>query len=349
MAAVEFRYDFPLFCSSCASDTLLKLDRNRVSDLWALLDYIIKQFVKYKNKDTKEFLLSLHEQAKYFYQAAESAPVKSQPLLYYYSFLNLAKVFLCITQRTSPDDEYMHGIETDVKGNTTIQTAEVKILTLYSSPRISVAYSLMSALGDALPFMSPTELQLKDCLASCIGIHRTFCETYDMPESFVRLLKPHCVREGRALEFIANLKKCDAAMMGALVAAGYDIQDMGGYFEYHQRIAMPGYSIRRQDWYDLSSSLLSKGLRAYTDGNEYRMYLPLSPKVAISSTSVIYAIMFFLGSVTRYNPYFFDSLMDEKEQWLISEFLNTQPSQFLYYLISYMVGKPIYRSRTASI
>lgn len=79
------------------------------------------------------------------------------------------------------------------------------------------------------------------------------------------------------------------------------------------------------------------------------MYLPLSPKVAISSTSVIYAIMFFLGSVTRYNPYFFDSLMDEKEQWLISEFLNTQPSQFLYYLISYMVGKPIYRSRTASI
>lgn len=317
--------------------------------MWALLDYIIKQFVKYKNKDTKEFLLSLHEQAKYFYQAAESAPVKSQPLLYYYSFLNLAKVFLCITQGTSPDDEYMHGIETDVKGNTTIQTAEVKILTLYSSPRISVAYSLMSALGDALPFMSPTELQLKDCLASCIGIHRTFCETYDMPESFVRLLNPHCVKEGRTLEFIATLKKCDAAMMGALVAAGYDIQDMGGYFEYHQRIAMPGYNIRRQDWYDLSSSLLSKGLRAYTDGNEYRMYLPLSPKVAISSTSVIYAIMFFLGSVTRYNPYFFDSLMDEKEQWLISEFLNTQPSQFLYYLISYMVGKPIYRSRTASI
>lgn len=42
-------------------------------------------------------------------------------------------------------------------------------------------------------------------------------------------------------------------------------------------------------------------------------------------------------------------LMDEKEQWLISEFLNTQPSQFLYYLISYMVGKPIYRSQTAML
>lgn len=349
MTSVEFKYGFPLFCSSCASDSLLKLDRNRVSDLWALLDYIIKQFVKYKNSDTKKFLLSLHEQAKYFYQAAESAPVKSQPLLYYYSFLNLAKVFLCVTQGTGPDDEYMHGISTSVNGSTTIQVATVSIKPLLDSGRASVAHLLMSALGDRISFMEATTLTIKECLASCIGIHRTFCETYDEQESFVRLLDPYCIREGKTLEFIASLKKCDAAMMGALVAAGYDIQDKGDHFEYHQQLVMPSYNIRKQDWYDLSSSLLSKGLRAYTDGNEYRMYLPLSSKVAISSTSVIYAIMFFLGSVTRYNPYFFDSIMDEKEQWLISEFLNTQPSQFLYYLISYMVGKPIYRSRTASI
>lgn len=112
---------------------------------------------------------------------------------------------------------------------------------------------------------------------------------------------------------------------------------------------LSGYHIIKNDWFKLSSILLSKGLRAYTDGNDYRMYLPLSSKVQLSSTSVIYAVMFFLGSVTRYNPYFFDSLMNEKEQWLISEFLNTQPGQFLYYLISYMVGKPIYHSRIASL
>lgn len=97
MVDVEFKYGFPLFCSGNAVGTLLKLEKNRVSDLWALLDYIIKQFVKYKNSETKEFLLSLHEQARYFYQAAEHAPMKSQPLLYYYSFLNLTKAYLCIT------------------------------------------------------------------------------------------------------------------------------------------------------------------------------------------------------------------------------------------------------------
>ena len=349
MDSIEFKYGFPLFCSGNAAGSLLKLERNRVSDLWALLDYIIKQFVKYKNSDTKEFLLSLHEQAKYFYQAAEVAPVKSQPLLYYYSFLNLAKTYLCITHGTSPDDVYMHGIETLVNRTTTIQTAKVTVKPMSASSRISVAYSLMASMGDQLPFLSSTDLEIKDCLASCIGIHRTFCETYDDEESFVRLLDPKCYRDGRKLEFVASLKKCDAATVGVLRAQGMDVRNEEDKYTFHQELVMPGYNIRKQDWIDLSSSLLSKGLRAYTDGNEYRMYLPLSAKVPVSSTSVIYAVMFFLGSVTRYHPYFFDSLMDEKEQWLISEFLNTQPRQFLYYLISYMVGKPIYRSRTAML
>ena len=53
------------------------------------------------------------------------------------------------------------------------------------------------------------------------------------------------------------------------------------------------------------------------------MYLPLTQKVVLSSTSVFYAVMFFLGYVTRYNPDFFDPLMDDKEQWLISEFLKS--------------------------
>lgn len=349
MVNLDFQYGFPLFCSKNVPTSLLKLKRNRVSDLWALLDYIIKQFVKHKNNDTKRFLLSLHEQAKYFYQAAQQAPIKSQPLLYYYSFLNLSKVFLCITKGTGSSDEYMHGIETTVNKYITIQTAKVKMLTLHSSNKISVAYSLMSLFGDKLLPTSPTEVQVKDCLASCIGIHRTFCETYDEKESFMRLLNPHCVKEGHTLAFVATLKNCDTGTKNILVAKGFDIRKVEKCYEFHQELTLPNYNIRKQSWYDLASTLLSKGLRAYTDGNEYRMYLPLSSKVQLSSTSVIYAVMFFLGSVTRYNPYFFDSLMNEKEQWLISEFLNTQPAQFLYYLISYMVGKPVYHSRIATL
>lgn len=347
MKVVDFKYGFPLFCLGNTSGSLLKLERNRVSDLWALLDYIIKQFVKYKPNETKEFLLSLHEQAKYFYKAAEAAPMKSQPLLFYYSFLNLAKVYLCITQGTSSDDVYMHGIDTLVNRRTTIQTAKVVVKTLGGSGRISVAYSLMSAFGDRLPFLSPSDFQIKDCLASCIGIHRTYCETYDESESFARLLEPECIKSGVNLVFTSPIKSCNSDMANSLRAMGHDVALEAGEYLYRKKIIMPGYNIRKQDWIDLACALAADGLRSYTDGNEYRMYIPNKQKVPISSPSVIYNVMFFLGSVTRYHPYFFDSLMDEKEQWLISEFLSTQPSQFLYYLISSMVGKPIYRSRTA--
>jgi hypothetical protein len=79
------------------------------------------------------------------------------------------------------------------------------------------------------------------------------------------------------------------------------------------------------------------------------MYLASSNKVRLSSPTIIYSIMFFLGSITRYNPYFFDTLMDAKEQWLISEFLNTQPKQFIYYLASAVVGKPVLQSRTSHL
>ena len=207
----------------------------------------------------------------------------------------------------------------------------------------------MSLFGDKLLPTSPTEVQVRDCLASCIGIHRTFCETYDEKETFVRILNPHCTKDGHTLAFVATLKNCDPTTKNALIAEGYDVRDENGKYVFRQEMQLSGYHIIKNDWFKLSSILLSKGLRAYTDGNDYRMYLPLSSKVQLSSTSVIYAVMFFLGSVTRYNPYFFDSLMNEKEQWLISEFLNTQPAQFLYYLISYMVGKPVYHSRIATL
>ena len=38
--------------------------------------------------------------------------------------------------------------------------------------------------------------------------------------------------------------------------------------------------------------------------------------------------------------------MNEKDLWLISEFLNRQPRQFLYYFIPYMDGKSLFSSKT---
>jgi hypothetical protein len=48
--------------------------------------------------------------------------------------------------------------------------------------------------------------------------------------------------------------------------------------------------------------------------------------------------MFYLGSTTRYHPYLFDEIFSQSDQWLISEFLDNQPKQFLYLSISKALG-----------
>lgn len=77
------------------------------------------------------------------------------------------------------------------------------------------------------------------------------------------------------------------------------------------------------------------GLWGYTDGDEYKLYIsPIA--LRMSSPSIIYHAMFFFGSITRYHPDLFDSILTAKEYWLVSEFLKTQPLQFLYYMISFV-------------
>lgn len=349
MKTIDAKYGFPLFTSIRAKSGMLKFEKNRVSDLWALLDFIIKTYLKGKNKRIELFMSSLLEQAKYFYKAAEVAPMRSQPLLYYYSFLNLSKVYLQIVENTSITDQYFHGIETKVCSTTTIQNAEIKILSLYGSPKISVAHRLMTSLGDTLNPHSSTVFLVKDFLASCVGIHRTYCETYNEKEEFIQLESPKCVKHGKVLSFESSLKNCDQNKASLLNANGYNVSHEGNTYIYRECLQMRYYSPSFNDWLNLSSQIQSKRVWSYTDGNQYKMYVAANNRLPLSNISIIYGLMFFLGSITRYSPYFFESLTSEKEQWLISEFLSTQPQQFLYYLISVLACKPIYKSRTVSL
>ena len=108
MVEVEKKYGFPLFAKP---NSIVNLGRNEklvISDIWAFWDYVIKKASKDKKND--DFLRSLLEQSKHFYQTAIDSPVKSQPLLYYYSFLNLSKIMINLPGSFGPNMMYMHGI-----------------------------------------------------------------------------------------------------------------------------------------------------------------------------------------------------------------------------------------------
>lgn len=78
------KFSFPLFCEASSTVNLGFNEKLIISDIWAFWDYLVKK--SSKNAKERSFLASLVEQAKHFYLSAESSPVKSQPLLYYYAF-----------------------------------------------------------------------------------------------------------------------------------------------------------------------------------------------------------------------------------------------------------------------
>lgn len=150
MVEIDKKYSFPLFTKLGSTDFLIKHDQIRVSDIWSFWQYIIGRYVN-KYHGEKAFLQTLIEQAQYFYEAAEKAPIKSQPLLYYYSFLNLVKVVINVNSLTSygSTKEYNHGVDAvGAAPNAKLKDLQVKIKSLIP-PRpipnqpLSVDYTFM--------------------------------------------------------------------------------------------------------------------------------------------------------------------------------------------------------------
>ncbi|RAR64676.1 YaaC-like protein [Onishia taeanensis] len=107
---------------------------------------------------------------------------------------------------------------------------------------------------------------------------------------------------------------------------------------------MTSYQPKRADYAALSRQIKDKGVWYFIGSGGYTMYLSTCPDNRYSQESIIYMMMFYLGSITRYHPYMFDKIFSDKEQWLMSEFLSTQPKQFLYLATANVLGQSVLKA-----
>lgn len=115
---------------------------------------------------------ALLEQAKHFYQSAEGSPVKSQPLLYYYAFLNLAKIMLVIRDRKLMTARFHHGVTEKNAGGFTNSTVE-----LLNRANVENVATRLVALFEPNGVTLPTgPMKIKELLLHCVGVHRAYCE-----------------------------------------------------------------------------------------------------------------------------------------------------------------------------
>lgn len=338
---IEMKYGFPLFTLD-KSIFPFKSNKTIISDIWSFWDYIIKN-LPINNKSHTLFLLSLLEQAKHFYITAENSPTRSKPLLYYYSFLNLSKIFISVRDKGVHFNRsimYMHGLNEN--HNNKFENSII-IKQKQKNNIVQVAHEICSIFDANFPTTS-INLNAKDLLMHCIGIHRAYSEIYSQKEIFVKIKQYELIKRGKTLIFRAELDCLQKDINSLMQAGRYTITQDNNKYYFEEQIVMKNYIPTRKEYSILSQQIRDKGIWYFIGNNGLTLYLSKHPDNRYSQESIIYLIMFYLGSITRYHPYMFDDLFSQQEQWLISEFLTTQPKQFLYLATSRVLGHNILKA-----
>jgi hypothetical protein len=81
-----------------------------------------------------------------------------------------------------------------------------------------------------------------------------------------------------------------------------------------------------------------------TDQPYRKFYLYANPsqnKQVLPQLLSIYAIMFYLGSITRYTPLWYDQIVDSEFGTFVESFIDSQPTQFLYLMTSYFAEREV--------
>ncbi|WP_294267139.1 YaaC family protein [uncultured Chryseobacterium sp.] len=335
---IEKKYGFPIFCELTDNVYLGNSKKLIISDIWSFWDYVIK-----KKGFEQSFMCSLLEQAKHFYETAESSPMKSKPLLYYYSFLNLAKVMINIEKNYGSSKRYMHGIKEDNKNH--FHNSDI-IINPKKVSVVNVSAELLEVFDDDIILTDKT-INVKSYLSQCVGIHRAYSEIYKTPETLYKLGKMILYKnKGKILGIKAEVQ-CLSSDLPALLTLGYNIVLEDNKYYWIEEIVKPKSTVTRNDYYNLAKILKDKGIWYYIGNSGYIYYISTNMQSRYKPEITIYNTMFYLGSITRYNPYLFDKMFSDKDQWLVSEFLTTQPKQFLYLATAKILGQSILKAYTS--
>lgn len=340
MTPLDPKFSFPLFCEPSSTVNLGKNEKLIISDIWAFWDYVVKK--SSKNAEERSFMSSLLEQAKHFYLSAENSPVKSQPLLYYYAFLNFAKILLTLKDKGLVGQTFYHGLKEENNHKFSQSELKIKQVGLHN---INVAPRLMCHF-EQNAITLPSTLKVKELLRHCVGVHRAYCEIYNEQEGFVRLQPGLVLKQGKTLIWKAGLVTNTAQDIQKLSALGYTIEQDEESKDYYwvEKVVMGSYNPTRTDYANLSAAIRSKGIWYFIGNSGHTLYVSKEASDRYSQESIIYLVMFYLGSITRYHPYLFEEIFSDKEQWLMSEFLSTQPKQFLYLATSRILGQSVLKA-----
>lgn len=333
-----------------------------VTNPWHAIRHAIKERCDAESKDAA---LIFVDHAEDYFKAASSGVVGSvKPVLFYYSFLNIAKAFCLFRDIRSDYSKAKHGLS-EVLPSGGLEITDAYLDAFPSGVgNVNVFGDFHQAITKTT-LSSPTRYPIPHLLPQILQGHRLWCLSCDSEERFynaevislqhgaktkdvwldILIPKSELARNGMSFgDLLAGSR-----LAGTFRTVKIPKQRNREYVKYQMKSPVV-YSHRPsdviQDVVNVVKPHLWVNVLSIPPYKRYYLYVAPSAETANVMHQVlsIYALFYYLGSVTRYRPKNFQTMIDGVHGAQIQEMLANIPSQFLYLMASEFTEQDIVRA-----
>jgi hypothetical protein len=332
------------------------------ADPWAVMQTAVQEQCR---QSDVQVAASFIRQAQEYFRAAEAAhAIETKPVLYYYSFLNLAKALGLARKQPNLIGTVHHGLHHDYVAGERITTAKLRAHS--NTGTKTNVFDVLHSLLTERSLASNTALEVSQLMPQSIIGHRLWCEAggASRRERFLHVSKlalledeanrtiwitielPRDTLQRHRRTLVQVARDCDLQPDWRPVTDGIGIDGRPcRRFEQTNPIT---YSHRAADEVVSLVRLIKPKLRRTILGaspyRRYYLYMAPAGEQRLPQLLVVHALMFFLGSIARYRPSYLLSILDGDHGGFLREFLATQPLQYVYEIASEFLLREVSRA-----
>lgn len=317
----------------------------------------------------KETTASYIDQAKIYFLDAANSNWRSAGLLYYYSFLNLAKAYLLTNQiveeNTIRSTNIYHGLTSAPQNPDNIINFEIQIHPPgQNSNRNVFAYFYQTLIQEPWPFNNNITVKIEEVVAYCDDISHEFNNFYSIPKENIdvlsltrkdnshwwfEMLVPNfkkeiviknlnsCIDSVKAFNELTSLDKSDWLTAHNITGVQFQNQSL---FIIGNR---PFTVLNENEQYNQMIREVNNHFKGFilptpSHNFELNLYWHFIPKITINNKQLKwhpllsnYLFAFMLSSVLRYQPHLFPT--NSKDAFMAEAWCNQSASTSLRYFL----------------
>jgi len=286
------------------------------------------------SRNLKIYLNHAHE----FYKCGEESSADTSPLLYYYSFLNLAKALCTIKYPYlhKQNESFRHGLSWRHSKNSLV---DMNTTTVSVSGR-GMWHFLWEKLADLpLSLPNPTKIKIKDLFALLPETSIEYSRTFAEESRYVDLVEPEGLVDSEADELWLRFsvskddlrefrlsRRSFIQIISGTTPAFRQVRSKDDVFWTFELFPAKKIPVRAKDYlYSLiDNEVKAMKLFVHPSSDDLSYYVPIQNRlpVRLHQITVLYTIMFWLGSLVRYDPHSVANLRESQFWILIDGFLN---------------------------